>query len=309
MELSTAMDAFLAARSHLSPNQQRLYAMWFTLWRRHGADGDVIDQAAAFLGYLRTDYRTRQGAALAASSQLSAWRCLRAFVRWLADAGQLGADGPAQFRRRVPAPRVEEAIRETYSPATFDALIAATADEPPALGARNRAMLWIARESGMRAQELVTLAHSRLDAARAAAQIRGKGGRWAWVCWGDAGAQALATWLAVRPRCTLDSIFVSVVKAPAPLTYEAWRSALRRLAARAGVDLPNGACIHALRHTFAHEMLDAGVESLHLQQMMRHKSMDMTARYVRERADKLRTVQQDALRRLRPDAPAGPGDS
>lgn len=310
MVLSDAMDDFRSARSHLSANQRRLYGMWFELWRRQPSgqgelDAEVAAHAAAFFRYLRDDYRTRRGEPLAASSQLSAWRCLRAFLRWLVEEGLASPDAPKRFRQRAPMPKVEEEIRPTYDPAVFDALIAATRADRPALGARSRALLWLTRESGMRAQEVVGMTRSRLRAAEQSAQIRGKGGRWAWVCWGDAGAAALAEWLAVRPSCELDAVFTSVWprRAVVPLTYEGFRTSLRRLAKRAGVELPEGATIHALRHTFAHEMLDAGVESLHLQQMMRHKSADMTARYVRERNDKLRVVQQAALRRLRP-----PGD-
>jgi len=56
----------------------------------------------------------------------------------------------------------------------------------------------------------------------------------------------------------------------------------RRLARRAGVDLPKSAPVHALRHTFAHNALDAGADISQVSQLLRHQRLETTMIYARD---------------------------
>ncbi|MEO5678092.1 MAG: tyrosine-type recombinase/integrase [Acidimicrobiales bacterium] len=91
---------------------------------------------------------------------------------------------------------------------------------------------------------------------------------------------------------------------------------IERLYTRAGIRarIPTGAMVHALRHTFATDALQAGADVVELQALLGHASLDTTRRYLDASAEGLRDVirghpGQIALRdHLRRD-PAQPGDA
>lgn len=316
MLVSDACAGFLEARrlANVRPNTIRVHRMWFDFWG-NWRDGRALDLAAvdiselrAFMAHLRDghDARARNPRlAWAPSGRLgdhslrSAWRSLRALWSWLAEEGELSDMQRGFFPRRLPCPQVEEVPRPVYTQAMFDALLDAAHNDADGLVERNVAALTLLAESGMRASEVCGMELSRLRTAEATAHVRGKGGRWGWVSWGDAGRAALEAWLAVRPEAEHDAVFVSLGRTNygSPLTYNALRITVRRIEARAGIELPAGASIHALRHWFAHRMLDAGVDSLHLQQMMRHRDIRTTRHYVEQHPNTLRLLHQEALQR------------
>ena len=69
---------------------------------------------------------------------------------------------------------------------------------------------------------------------------------------------------------------------------------IERLYVRAGIraQVPPGALVHALRHTFATTALEGGANVLEVQQLLGHASLDTTRRYLEATANELR----DAVR-------------
>lgn len=314
MDVRDGCSGFIESRriANLRPNTLRVHQMWFDLWMNwrdgRGASLTSVDvsELRAFMAYLRDEYQAHKrnsrlewadSGRLGAHSLRSAWRSLRALWTWLADEGELSDLQRGFFPKRIPCPKVEELPRPVYTQAMFDALLEASKADPPAMAARHVAMLTLLAQSGMRASEICGMRLARLAADHDAAQVRRKGGTWSWVTWGEEGTATLNRWLELRPETEHDYVFVSLHPHHAPMTYNALRLSVERLAERAGVELPAGASIHALRHWFAHQMLDAGVDGLHLQQMLAHTDIRTTMRYVREHPDHLREIQQNAIRR------------
>jgi integrase/recombinase XerC len=84
------------------------------------------------------------------------------------------------------------------------------------------------------------------------------------------------------------------------------RYLVERLYVRAGIraQVPAGALVHALRHTFATQALEAGADVVELQELLGHASLETTRRYLSATAQGLRQVVQGhpshaALRSLR----------
>jgi site-specific recombinase XerD len=65
-----------------------------------------------------------------------------------------------------------------------------------------------------------------------------------------------------------------------PLSYEAARSVFKKYSYKAGVS-EKGYTLHCLRHTFASELLSAGMPLESLQYLMGHSSIVVTRRYAR----------------------------
>ncbi len=92
---------------------------------------------------------------------------------------------------------------------------------------------------------------------------------------------------------------------------------IERLYTRAGIRsrVPAGAMVHALRHSFATDALQAGADVVELQALLGHASLDTTRRYLDATAEGLREVitghpSQVALRdhvRTTPEPPNDPG--
>ena len=89
---------------------------------------------------------------------------------------------------------------------------------------------------------------------------------------------------------------------PSRQQVEGWIDKLYR---RAGIrnQVPAGALVHALRHTFATSALDHGIDVVELQELLGHSSLDTTRRYLDATAAGLRQAianhpAQAALRRF-----------
>jgi site-specific recombinase XerD len=89
------------------------------------------------------------------------------------------------------------------------------------------------------------------------------------------------------------------------MTVDQIRYLVEKLYIRAGIraQVPAGALVHALRHTFATSALEAGADVVELQELLGHASLETTRRYLSATAQGLRQViaghpSQAALREL-----------
>jgi integrase/recombinase XerC len=76
------------------------------------------------------------------------------------------------------------------------------------------------------------------------------------------------------------------------LTVDQIRYLVERLYVRAGIraQVPPGALVHALRHTFATQALETGADVVELQELLGHASLETTRRYLSATAQGLRHV-------------------
>jgi site-specific recombinase XerD len=78
------------------------------------------------------------------------------------------------------------------------------------------------------------------------------------------------------------------------LSVDQVRYLVDRLYVRAGIraQVPTGALVHALRHTFATAALEAGADVVELQELLGHASLETTRRYLSATGQGLRHVIQ-----------------
>jgi integrase/recombinase XerD len=76
------------------------------------------------------------------------------------------------------------------------------------------------------------------------------------------------------------------------MTVDQIRYLIEKLYVRAGIraQVPAGALVHALRHTFATSALEAGADVVELQELLGHASLDTTRRYLSATGQGLREV-------------------
>jgi site-specific recombinase XerD len=170
--------------------------------------------------------------------------------------------------------------------------------------------------TGIREAEAVALDLGSLDGEPGARRLEvvGKGGKARPIPIAPLLDTVLADYLAERhdrfPREDLDhpatALFVDV--RGRRLSVDQIRYLIERLYVRAGIraHIPAGALVHALRHTFATQALEAGADVVELQELLGHASLETTRRYLSATAQGLRHViaghpSQAALRAVRPE--------
>ena len=319
----TLLEAFALFLEHrkammLSINTIRRYQTDFDRWQRWrqlGGYGErlhdiTIDELRAYFTYLREEHRPQEGnphrptletRGLAPATIRGIWALIHAcWFFWLVE--EMLTDRQQGFfvRGRLPAPRVPHEIRPTYPRQDIEALLEATRKgQNQESAARDRAAILLLFDSGMRISELCSLNDEDLDFDRRQAIITGKGNKQRYVFWTLRSTDSIRAYMAIRSGEPGGPLFrnagrggIALKTRGKRLTSDALRGALVRLGKRAGVELPDGAIVHALRHTFAHRFLDAGGDGLYLQQLLGHESIVTTMRYVRENPTGLRRVYQ-----------------
>ena len=252
-----------------------------------GENGEVqvekIDHLAirAFLSSLYRDHKkSTLGRKLAA---------LRSFLKYLVQEGYL-RQNPAEI---VATPRQEKPL-PNFMPVDEAFALMETPDASQTWGARDKAILETLYSTGIRVSELVGLCEGDLDSSLGIVRVFGKGGKERIVPIGDKALEALRVYLEKRDRVAQKAgekdrkapIFVNT--RGGRLTSRSVGRILRKHLVRGGIW--REVSPHALRHSFATHLLDAGADLRAIQELLGHASLSTTQRYTHVSVDKLMEV-------------------
>jgi len=144
---------------------------------------------------------------------------------------------------------------------------------------RDRALILVLLRTGMRIGELLNTKMVDVNLRERKIQIpqaqKNAAGRVVYLS--DDAREALRAWFAER---NVDKEFVFYTQRKESMTYAAARCMFARHLRKAGL-ADKGYSLHRLRHTFASEMLNAGMRLECLQQLLGHSSIEVTRRYAR----------------------------
>jgi len=193
--------------------------------------------------------------------------------------------------RLIPRPRPEQRAIQPFSLADVRALLEAcdrcreyrrpgqvTHTRGRPTSERDRAMILLLLDTGIRASELCGIRLRDLDVRNRAVMVFGKGSKERWLP--ASGSTIKAVWKyvsTIRREARLDDpVFVSIEGRA--LTRGALLKLLDGLGEKAGVE---GCHPHRFRHTFAICYLRNGGNVLALQESLGHASLEMVRRYAR----------------------------
>lgn len=220
---------------------------------------------------------------------------LRSFFRYLLRRGITTANPAASLRSPKlarPLPRfltVDEAFRVVDAPKDD-----AHRDEP--LRLRDAAVLELLYGAGLRVSELAGLRLGSIDRGARLVRVMGKGRKERLAPYGESCARALDAYLAIRDELVsdktvpADALFLG--RLGTALTARQVQNVVRRygaLGAGRGDLHP-----HALRHTCATHLLDAGADLRAIQELLGHASLATTQRYTHVTVDRLMAVYDKA---------------
>ncbi|HSG42933.1 MAG TPA: tyrosine-type recombinase/integrase [Anaerolineales bacterium] len=140
---------------------------------------------------------------------------------------------------------------------------------------RDRAMCTLMLRCGLRIGEVSALKMSDLFLGDSPSRmiIRGKGARERTVYLSPQAEHDLNNWLAIRPNIPCEQVFVSYQQKKISTTSISKR--IKHLRELSGVSLT----AHRLRHTFADNLLSAGMSITSIQKLMGHRFIETTQNY------------------------------
>ena len=144
---------------------------------------------------------------------------------------------------------------------------------------RDRAMILLLLRTGLRIGELLNLQVSdiNLSELKICIYIGEKNARGRVVYFCEDAKEALLAWLRLRAP---EQRYFFYGRQGRPLSYAGARKVFCKYLAKAGL-VSKGYTLHQLRHTFASELLNAGMRLEVLQQLLGHSTIEMTRHYAR----------------------------
>jgi integrase/recombinase XerC len=211
---------------------------------------------------------------------------LRTFFKFLLKHGVL-KENPADH---VRTPKQRQMI-PTYLPVDDMFKLLDSISEESLLGHRNRAIFETLYSTGLRVSELAGMNLIDVDMNRNTVLVRGKGNKERVVPIGDKAAKAISGYRhkLQEERSGIDPagpLFLN--RNGSRLSTRSIARILDRLAAACGIPIP--LFPHALRHSFATHLLDAGADLRVVQELLGHKSLSTTQKYTHVSIDKLMQI-------------------
>ncbi len=210
---------------------------------------------------------------------------LRSFYKYLVRSGLIEASPVSVIR----TPRLDKRLPKCLDVDQVAAILEAP-DTTTLLGARDRAILETLYSAGLRIGELVALNVEDLDEFAEAVRVRGKGRKERIAPLGAMAVAAIEHYLSMRDGPKRGPLFVNVRSGR--LSARSVRRKLDKYLPLAGIGVHVSP--HALRHSFATHMLNAGADLRSVQEMLGHSSLSTTQIYTHLTTRRLKEVYERA---------------
>ncbi len=219
---------------------------------------------------------------------------LRTFFRFLCRE-EILENNPAML---VSSPRVDRKLPNHLSIEQMVRFIE-TPETETVLGKRDRAILELLYASGLRVSELVGLNLLDIDFTHQTLRVKGKGRKERMVPFGNHAKAALEIYLGVRGELLIEADPDDRDPLAVFMNYQGTRITTRSVGrmldkyCKECTDLPH-VSPHALRHSFATHLLDAGADLRTIQELLGHVRLSTTQQYTHVSTDRLMEVYDKA---------------
>lgn len=300
MNLRTAIEDYLTVHAIENHSQWTIYhtrerLYWFADWleSEHGitdTDGLLVSHMRGWVGHLQQRPSLKTGAKLSDRTIYTYGETLLKFCHWLEREEVIVKPITAKFH----LPRVEQKYIPTFTSEGVGKLMSAceagkryTPQLRRALTARNRAILSVLIDTGIRRSELVGLRLGDVDREMRVLTVHRKGNRWQQVPISYEGFKPLHEYL-TKYRAVLavldgrtkthkdDAVFLA--DDGKPLTIRGVSKFFERLHRRTGIE-GKKVSPHQCRRYMATTQLASGRSPLDVQRQMGHTTLKMTNHY------------------------------
>ena len=238
---------------------------------------------------MRAWMAAERGRGVSTRSLARSLSAVKAFVGWIAERD--GFDPTAVLS--VKSPKYKKKLPRPVEASSAKAMIQTVADNAsePWVAARDSAVIALLYGCGLRVSEALSLTGSDIP-LKEVLRIRGKGGKERLVPVLPAAQEAVRAYVTVCPFPieASDPLFRGV--RGGALSPRMVQKAMAT--ARASLGLPATATPHALRHSFATHLLEAGGDLRVIQELLGHASLSTTEAYTALDAEHLLAVYDKA---------------
>jgi integrase/recombinase XerD len=275
-KISDELESFYISREALGVQPRTLdwYRMMLDRYERYLRNNDICfpSQLTAqvmenFLSTLRRTKMQRYPDKSLSDSTIHGYaRAIRAFYIYLY------TDGCIDKRIIIKMPKVSKHQNRVLNIAEVRKLIA-TATSP-----RDKAIVYLAIDSGLRLSEIVGLAWKDIDLNAATLVVRhGKGDKFRVVTAGAKTRMAIIRYRRTLKNCDGETAIFQT-ESGKPLTRYGLVSLFSRLSRSSGIKFS----AHALRRTFAKFSVQNGMDITVVQQLLGHENVETTRHYVQD---------------------------
>ena len=285
--MAWGIEDFLASLASAAPRTIEAYRrdlLAFHRWADAQGRGEVGGADRLLLrGYMA--HLAEQGYARRSMARKAS--ALRRYFGWATRHGICAQDPSLGLTAPRGDGRLPRVLRQDELNGLLEAPPARCEDDPPALQARDVAVLEVLYGSGLRVGELCALDLGDIDLSRGRATVWGKGGKQRVVPLGEPAVVALRRWIDEgRPAVARHADAASALFVNRRGRRLGPRDVRRILDRRAMAPTHP----HALRHTFATHLLDGGADLRAVQELLGHADLATTQRYTHVSRERLRSV-------------------
>lgn len=291
LEAVDGFMAYIAGFEGCSAETVRAYGLHldsYVAWVESAGIDGLEPTARDVRGYLAS-LRDRGCVPRTLAAHLSA---LKSFFRWLSLAGIAASE----VVLACEAPKLDRPLPHVLTMSQVDNLFCAP-DQGTPEGARDLVMVELFMATGARISELARLRVHDVDGAQGEVRLFGKGSKERIVplypravgsvrSYLEGPRQALIAARALSSGAASEALFIS--SKGLPMNEAALRYRFDVLKRRAGI--PSDITPHAMRHTFASELLDGGADLRSVQELLGHASLSTTQIYTHLTPERLKSV-------------------
>ncbi len=198
------------------------------------------------------------------------YRGIKTFFNWLVEEGEIEVSPMA----KVKPPKLGKKIPQPYTRNDLEDVLKLCSGKN-FLDARNRAIILVLYDTGLRLDELTHVMLSDINRTEQTIRVVGKGNKERIVRYGKAARMALMMYFTYR-KDELPNLWLTEERRP--MTEGGLSIAIRRLSSRAQVSKGKRGA-HRYRHTFAIDSIRNGANIFYVQELLGHATLEMTKHY------------------------------
>jgi len=201
---------------------------------------------------------------------------VRAFFNWCVREGFLSESPVARIKLKNPPMTVVQPFSNHDVLKMIEVCDLDLRNGAQLLGSRNKAIILMFLDTGLRVSELANIKIDDIDSERGWIKVRGKGAKERVVRIGATAQRALWRYLVYREKNKSQNVWIT--EEGRPMRTSGVQSMVSRLKERAGLK-SKGNC-HRFRHTFALHFLRRDRNPFNLQYLLGHSDLRMVRHYV-----------------------------
>ncbi|MDY6293693.1 MAG: tyrosine-type recombinase/integrase [Bacteroidales bacterium] len=265
---------FIRLEKNLSPHTVVAYRCDLEQWEQFLTGGkEALDVKSVTTGDIRAWmlHLNKQGDS--ARTMRRKVQAVRSFYKWLMKQGMV-SDSPAAA---VELARIPKRLPQLVRSSSMDELLDQEIDETDFVQVRNRLIVMMLYETGMRRAELLDLLDRNVDTASGELKVHGKRDKDRIIPFGTELAQAIDSYRLLRDELVRGCEHFFVKEDGNPLYPMLVYRIVHRALQEVGVTSKRSP--HVLRHSFATAMLNDGAAINSVKELLGHESLATTQIY------------------------------